>query len=103
MQFTAFFETFFASLRLFVSVTPANVTHSRTSGFYPQFVGRGGSSGLRICTRERDAVDSRRRDELSRDRRLAWLAENIPAGVFFGGLTSIADRFGLRRTTDERK
>ena len=31
------------------------------------------------------AVDRRRRDELCRDQRLAWLAENIPAGVYFFG------------------
>jgi hypothetical protein len=49
------------------------------------------------------AVDRRRRDELSRDPRLVWLAANIPAGVFLGGLTGIADRFGLRGTTDESK
>lgn len=49
------------------------------------------------------AVDRRRRDELTRDPRLASLAENIPAGVFLDGLTSIAARWGLRRMTDETK
>jgi hypothetical protein len=70
---------------------------------YSRFVSIDGSSGLPDLHTRAGAVDRRRRDELSRDPRLVWLAENIPAGVFLGGLTGMADRFGLRRTTDESK
>jgi hypothetical protein len=59
--------------------------------------------GLRICTREpvrlTDVV------ETSYPGTQGWygLQRIFPLEFFLGGLTGIADRFGLRRTTDESK
>ena len=70
---------------------------------YSRFVGTDGSSGLRICTREpvrlTDVV------ETSYPGTQGWygLQRIFPLEFFLGGLTGIADRFGLRRTTDESK
>ena len=66
-------------------------------------LGTDGSSGLRICTREpvrlTDVV------ETSYPGTQGWygLQRIFPLEFFLGGLTGIADRFGLRRTTDESK
>ena len=57
---------------------------------YSRFVGTDGYSRLRICTRDPVRLTKHRRDKLSRDPRLVWLAENIPAGVFFWAASQVS-------------